>query len=98
MPTYVTLLSWTDQGVRNYKDTAKRAEAFGSAVQNLGAKLLSIYWTVGPYDLVAIVEAPDDETATAALLQVGGVGNVRSTTLRAFDREEMERIIAKAAG
>ncbi|MFB8037875.1 GYD domain-containing protein [Streptomyces sp. NPDC056004] len=98
MPTYVTLLSWTDQGVRNYKDTAKRYEAFGSAVQKLGAKLLSIYWTVGPYDLVAIVEAPDDETATAALLQLGGVGNVRSTTLRAFDPEEMERIIAKAAG
>ncbi|MET9656561.1 GYD domain-containing protein [Streptomyces sp. NPDC006510] len=98
MTTYVTLLSWTDQGVRNYKDTAKRAEAFGSAVQKLGAKLLSIYWTVGPYDLVAIVEAPDDETATAALLQLGGVGNVRSTTLRAFGPEEMERIIAKAAG
>jgi uncharacterized protein with GYD domain len=98
MPTYVALLNWTDQGARNYKDTAKRAETFGSAVQKLGAKLLSIYWTVGPYDLVAIVEAPDDETATAALLQVGGVGNVRSTTLRAFGREEMERIVAKAAG
>ncbi|MFE6035996.1 GYD domain-containing protein [Streptomyces sp. NPDC056452] len=98
MPTYVTLLSWTDQGIRNYKDTAKRSEAFGSAVQKLGAKLLSIYWTVGPYDLVAIVEAPDDETATAALLQLGGVGNVRSTSLRAFDPEEMERILAKAAG
>ncbi|MEU1666014.1 GYD domain-containing protein [Streptomyces sparsogenes] len=98
MSTYVALLSWTDQGVRNYKDTAKRAEAFGSAVQKLGAKLLSIYWTIGPYDLVAVVEAPDDETATAALVQLGGVGNVRSTTLRAFDREEMERILAKAAG
>ncbi|MEV0976820.1 GYD domain-containing protein [Streptomyces sp. NPDC049915] len=98
MPTYVTLLSWTDQGIRNYKDTAKRAESFASAVQKLGAKLLSIYWTVGPYDLVAIVEAPDDETVTAALLQLGGVGNARSTTLRAFGREEMERIIAKAAG
>ncbi|MGW7525758.1 GYD domain-containing protein [Streptomyces sp. NPDC054783] len=98
MPTYVALLSWTEQGVRNYKDTAKRAETFGSALQKLGAKLLSIYWTVGPYDLVAVVEASDDETAAAALLQLGGVGNVRSTTLRAFDREEMERVIAKAAG
>ncbi|MER6139165.1 GYD domain-containing protein [Streptomyces sparsogenes] len=98
MPTYVALLSWTDQGVRNYKDTAKRAESFGSAVQKLGAKILSIYWTIGPYDLVTVLEAPDDETATAALVQLGGVGNVRSTTLRAFDREEMERIIAKAAG
>ncbi|MET7860037.1 GYD domain-containing protein [Streptomyces sp. NPDC005318] len=98
MPTYVTLLNWTDQGVRNYKDTAKRAEAFAAAAQNLGAKLLNIYWTVGPYDLVAIVEAPDDETATATLLQLGGVGNVRTTSLRAFGQEEMDRIIAKAAG
>ncbi|MEU2930057.1 GYD domain-containing protein [Streptomyces sp. NPDC007251] len=98
MPTYVSLLNWTDQGIRNYKDTAKRAEAFGAAVEKLGAKLLNIYWTVGPYDLVAVVEAPDDETATAALLQIGGVGNVRTTTLRAFGREEMDRIVGKAAG
>ncbi|GGQ94204.1 GYD domain-containing protein [Streptomyces aurantiogriseus] len=98
MPTYVTLLNWTDQGIRNYKDTPKRAEAFAAATQKLGAKLLNLYWTVGSYDLVAVVEAPDDETATAALLQLGGVGNVRTTTMRAFDREEMDRIIAKAAG
>jgi uncharacterized protein with GYD domain len=98
MPTYVTLLNWTDQGIRNYKDTAKRAEAFAASMQKLGAKLLNFYWTVGPYDIVAVVEAPDDETATAALLQVGGVGNIRSTTLRAFGREEMDRIIAKTTG
>ncbi|TDC62470.1 GYD domain-containing protein [Streptomyces hainanensis] len=98
MPTYVALLNWTDQGVRNYADTAERAEAFGAAVRRLGAELLSIYWTVGPYDLVAVIEAPDDATAGAALLRLGGVGNVRSTTLRAFDREEMERVIAQAAG
>ncbi|MFD4974361.1 GYD domain-containing protein [Streptomyces sp. NPDC058424] len=98
MPTYITLLNWTDQGVRDYKDTAKRAETFGAAAQKIGAKLLNIYWTVGPYDLVAVVEAPDDETATAALLHLGGVGNIRSTTLRAFGQGEMERIIAKAAG
>lgn len=98
MPTYIALLNWTDQGIQNYKETAKRAEAFGAAAQKLGAKLLDIYWTVGPYDLVAVVEAPDDETATAALLKLGGVGNVRTTTLRAFGREEMDRIIAKAGG
>ncbi|MER5464579.1 GYD domain-containing protein [Streptomyces sp. NPDC002668] len=98
MPTYVTLLNWTDQGVRGYKDTPQRAEAFAAAARRLGAEVLNIYWTVGPYDLVAVVEAPDDETATAALLQVGGVGNVRTTTLRAFGREEMDRIIAKATG
>ncbi|MFE9925622.1 GYD domain-containing protein [Streptomyces sp. NPDC005774] len=98
MPTYVTLLNWTDQGIRNYKDTAKRAEAFAAATQKLEAKILNLYWTVGSYDLVAVVEAPDDETATAVLLQLGGVGSVRTTTLRAFGREEMDRIIAKAAG
>ncbi|QPP07852.1 GYD domain-containing protein [Streptomyces bathyalis] len=95
MPKFVTLLNWTDQGIENYKDTAKRAEAFGAAAQKLGARLLDIYWTVGPYDLVAVVEAPDDETATALLLQLGGVGNVRTTTLRAFGSEEMESIIGK---
>ncbi|GAB3166447.1 GYD domain-containing protein [Streptomyces incanus] len=98
MPTYVSLLNWTDQGIRNYKDTAKRSEAFAAAAQKLEAKVLNLYWTVGSYDLVAVVEAPDEETATAVLLQLGGVGNVRTTTLRAFGREEMDRIIAKAAG
>lgn len=98
MPTFVLLLNWTDQGIRAYQDTSQRADAFMAAAQKLGAKILNIYWTVGSYDLVAIVEAPDDETATALLLQVGALGNVRSTTLRAFDRKEMDGIIAKAAG
>lgn len=98
MPTYIALLNWTDQGVRGYKDTAKRAEAFAAATQRLGANLLDIYWTLGPYDLVAVIDAPDDETASAALLQLGGAGNVRTTTLRAFGQEEMDHIIAKTAG
>ncbi|MFI6263297.1 GYD domain-containing protein [Micromonospora sp. NPDC051006] len=98
MPIYIALLNWTDQGIRNYKDTAKRADAFATATENVGADLQKLYWTVGPYDLVAVVEAPDDETAAAALLQLGGAGNVRTTTLRAFGREEMERVIGKTAG
>ncbi|HET6353353.1 GYD domain-containing protein [Streptomyces sp.] len=98
MPTFVSLLNWTDQGIRGYKDTSQRAEAFAAAAQKLGVKVLNLYWTVGPYDIVAVVEAPDDETATAVLLQVSGLGNVRTTTLRAFGQEEMGRIIAKAAG
>lgn len=60
-------------------------------------RLADIYWTVGPYDLVAVVEAPDDETAAAALLRLGAVGNIRSTTMRAFGRDEVEGIIAKAS-
>ncbi|MFI6225745.1 GYD domain-containing protein [Micromonospora echinospora] len=98
MPTYVALLNWTDQGIRGYKDTGRRAEVFAAATQKLGAKLLNIYWTIGQYDVVALVEAPDDETASAALLQLGGAGNVRTETLRAFGQEEIERIIAKTAG
>src|SRR3954470_4781496 len=98
MPTYITMLNWTDQGVRAYRDTAKRYEAFGAALDKLGVKLLDFHWTVGPYDVICTIDAPDDETATAASLQLSGLGNVRCTTLRAFDRQEMDGIIAKAAG
>ncbi|MBI0296030.1 GYD domain-containing protein [Streptomyces sp. PRKS01-29] len=98
MATYIMLLNWTEQGVRAYKDTTKRTEDFAAALGKLGARLVDTYWTDGPYDLVCIVEAPDDETATAAALQLGALGNVRTMTLRAFGREEMGRIIGKAAG
>lgn len=97
MPTFVMLLNWTDQGIRDYKDTGQRSDAFAAAAQKLGVQLVNMYWTVGPYDIVAVVEAPDEETVIAALLQTGALGNIRSTTLRAFDRAEMDRIIAKAA-
>lgn len=98
MPTYVTLLNWTDQGVRTYQDTIQRSEEASAVMERLGARLVSLYWTLGSYDLVAVVEASDDETATAALLQLCSGGNIRTTTLRAFDRQEMERIIAQATG
>ncbi|MDX3094532.1 GYD domain-containing protein [Streptomyces sp. ME01-24h] len=97
MPRYITLLNWTDQGIRKYADTAERADAFGTALREVGGRLADIYWTVGPYDLVAVVEAPDDETAAAALLRLGAVGNIRSTTMRAFGRDEVEGVIAKAS-
>jgi uncharacterized protein with GYD domain len=96
MPTYVTLINWTDQGVKNYKDTVDRYEAAQQAMSQGGVSFKEIYWTVGPYDLVGIVEAPDDETATAALLSVGGQGNIRTTTLRAFNAAEMRGVIEKA--
>lgn len=97
MPNYVALLNWTEQGIRGFKDTTKRADAFGAALAKLGARLLNIYWTDGPYDLVAVIEAPDDETANAGLLRVAALGNVRTMTLRAFSREEMDRVIARSA-
>jgi uncharacterized protein with GYD domain len=96
MPTYVTLINWTDQGVQNYKDTVDRYEAAQETVSQSGASFKDIYWTIGPYDIVGILEAPDDETATAALLTVGGQGNIRTTTLRAFNASEMKGVIEKA--
>ncbi|WP_042370075.1 GYD domain-containing protein [Streptacidiphilus neutrinimicus] len=98
MATFISLVSWTDQGVRDYQDTTARARAFAAAAEALGAKLREMYWTVGPYDMVVVVDAPDDETATAVLLQVSGVGNVRTVSMRAYDAAEMDAIIAKATG
>ena len=96
MPTYVTLINWTDQGVKNYKDTVDRYESAQEAMGKAGVSFREIYWTIGSYDLVGILDAPDDETATAALLQVGGQGNIRTTTLRAFNSSEMRGVIEKA--
>jgi uncharacterized protein with GYD domain len=95
VPTYVTLVNWTDQGVKNFKDTVSRAKEAEDAMGKLGVRWQSILWTVGPYDLVAIVDADDDESATAALLALGSQGNVRTTTMRAYNAEEMGRIVGK---
>src|SRR5262245_26487870 len=95
MPTYVTLINWTDQGVKNFKDTVDRAAQAEEAMAKVGARFKEIYWTVGPYDIVAVVEAPDDESATAALLAAASGGNIRTTTLRGFSREEMASVIQK---
>jgi uncharacterized protein with GYD domain len=95
MPTYISLFNWTDQGIRDFKESPGRADANVEFVESMGGKLVQLYWTVGPYDLVSIFEAPDDETATAMQLTIGSRGSVRTTTLRAFDREAIENIIAK---
>jgi uncharacterized protein with GYD domain len=97
MPTYIGLLNWTDQGIRNFKDSPKRADAFTDLVQRHGGTVQGTYWTIGPYDLVGVIEVPDDESATAIMLELGAVGNVRSTTLRAFDRDEFAAIIDRTA-
>jgi uncharacterized protein with GYD domain len=95
VPTYIALLNWTEQGIRDYRDSPARADAFGSAIEGLGGKLQSFHWTIGPYDMVATIDAPDDETVTAAMLKVGSLGNVRTTTMRTFDRTQMAAIFAK---
>jgi uncharacterized protein with GYD domain len=95
MPTYVSLLHWSDQGIKNYKDSTSRAADFTKLAESAGGRIREILWTVGEYDLVTVVDFPDDETATATLLQVGALGNIRSNTLRAFNAEEMDAIIAR---
>jgi uncharacterized protein with GYD domain len=95
MATFITLSSFTDQGIKNVKDSTKRADAVKAAAKKFGAKLTQIYWTLGHYDVVAIIEAPDDQSATAFALSIGTAGNVRTQTLRAFSAEEMKGILDK---
>ena len=95
MPHYVLLLNWTDQGIRNVRETIQRVEAADALEHKHGFRTEQIYWTVGPYDMVSIGEAPDDESATAFALELGSAGNVGTTTLRAYDREEMSTIIER---
>jgi uncharacterized protein with GYD domain len=95
MPTYVSLCNWTDQGIKTFKDTVSRGKQVEEAMGKLGVRFQSIHWTVGPYDLVAIVDAEDEESATAALLALGAQGNIRTTTMRAYDADAMSRIIGK---
>jgi uncharacterized protein with GYD domain len=97
MATYIALSNFTDQGIRNVKDTTKRADAVKDAAKKFGANMTQIYWTLGHYDLVAIIEAPDDKSATAFALAIGAAGNVRTETLRAFTKEEMNGILGKMA-
>jgi len=96
MAKYITLISWTEQGVRSYADTVKRAEAGKALAARMGGRLTDILWTLGPYDIVAVGEFPDDESATATMLALSAGGNVRTTTMRAFDSTEIAAIVAKA--
>lgn len=95
MPRYVSLIDWTQQGIAKFKDTVDRYEAAQRQFEQLGVRFIDAYWTLGEHDVVAVVEAPDDETATAALLALGSQGNVRTKTMRAFSPEEMRAVIEK---
>ncbi len=95
MPTYIVLGNWTEQGARNIKGTIERAQAFQAAAEQAGVQVKGVWWTMGQYDFVAVVDAPDDETISAGLLAQAAQGNSRSQTLRAFDAETMARIVGK---
>jgi len=95
MAHYVMLLKFTDQGIRNVKDTTKRAAAFSETASKMGAKINNFLWTLGQYDLVAMAEAPNDETIAALVVTVGKVGNISVETLRGFISSEMDSILKK---
>jgi uncharacterized protein with GYD domain len=95
MATYIVLTNFTDQGVRTAKDTAKRADGVKELAGKFGVTAKEFFWTLGSYDVVAIFEAPDDAAMTALGLAIGAAGNVRTQTLRAFTRAEMNGILAK---
>ena len=95
MATYIVLCHFTDQGVRGVKDSPKRARAFMAAAKKSGVTVKQFYWTLGRYDMVSIMEAPNVETVTAIGLSVGKLGNVRTETLCAFDKAGMETILKK---
>ncbi|MBK6396534.1 MAG: GYD domain-containing protein [Betaproteobacteria bacterium] len=93
MATFVSLVSFTDQGIRNVKDSPARFDGFRAAAEKLGVTVKSVYWTVGSCDIVVTVDGPEDKV-TALLLKVGSLGNVRSQTLRAYGEDEFRRILA----
>ncbi|MBI4368127.1 MAG: GYD domain-containing protein [Candidatus Omnitrophica bacterium] len=95
MAHYVVLASFTDQGIRGVKDTAKRAKAFRDLAGKMGAQINEIYWTLGSYDVVLTMQAPNDETAAAVLMKAGSLGNLKSQTLRAFDEKEIDSLLTK---
>jgi uncharacterized protein with GYD domain len=95
MPIYIVLGSFTDQGVRNVKDTTKRAEALRDLGKKFGVTVKDVYWTLGQYDVATVVDAPDDAAVTALGLTLGALGNVRTQTLRAFSADEMGKILTR---
>lgn len=93
MATFITTIKFTEKGVQTIHESPKRVTAFKAAAKKMGVKVSAIYWTLGYFDGVLIFEAPDDETATAAMLNLSSHGNVHTTTSRAFDSVEMEKVV-----
>jgi len=96
MPRYVVLYKFTDEGLKKIKETVRRAQDVRRMNEQRGFKVIGTYWTQGHYDLVSILEAPDEESMNAGLFNIAEAGNVHSETLRAFDDAEMQRALDKA--
>ncbi len=95
MATFITTIKFTQQGFKGFGETTHRAAAFKTAAKKMGVKVTGMYWTLGDHDGVMICDAPDDETATAMLLHLGSLGNVHTSTVRAFNSAEMDGILKR---
>jgi uncharacterized protein with GYD domain len=95
MATYIVLINFTEQGIRNIKDSPKRAAAATEPARGSGIEVRDIFWTLGAFDGAVLIEAPDDQAVTSSALKVGSLGNVRTQTLRAFHANEFENLVAK---
>src|SRR5262245_24485093 len=95
MPTYISLVQFTDKGIQAAKETTRRVADWAAKVRSMGVSIKQMYWALGPYDQVCVFDAPDDETAAAALLAADMQGHIRTQTRRAFTTSEMETILAK---
>jgi uncharacterized protein with GYD domain len=95
MANYIILAGFTDQGIRNVRETTARADAFREMAKKFGVTTRDIYWTLGQYDVVALVDSPDEASITTLALALGTAGNVRTQVMRAFTQSEMKGILAK---
>ena len=95
MSTYFVLINWTDEGIKNVKDSPKRVDAAKKAVKEIGGEVKAFYMLQGRYDAVLIMEMPNDEALAKFLLKIGSLGNVRTSTLRAYPEAEYRKIIAE---
>ncbi len=93
MATYLMLLNWTDQGMRNIKESPKRMDAAKQLAKDLGGEIKTVYMTQGSFDLVFVAEMPNDEKVAAFVLKLGSLGNVRTTTLKAYSEDDYRNII-----
>jgi uncharacterized protein with GYD domain len=93
MATFITTTQFTEQGIKNIRDTCKRAEEFKATAKKMGVKVTGIYWTLGAFDTVIVFEAPDEGAATAAMLHLASHGNIKTQTARAFDAAEIQKIL-----
>lgn len=91
--TFVATFKFTPQGIANIQDTCKRADQFKATAKKMGIKVNDFFWTLGPFDGLVIFDAPDEETATAAMLYVGSAGNVQTQTCRAYRAAEMKKVL-----